>query len=230
MTYHDTDIEVEKSTNKWMTWGVVFLFLFVLAFPVYRILQPANLEEAEAALNENLAAQGEEIFSSSCAQCHGGEATGGIAPALNSEQFLGAVSDQQMHQLISTGVPGTLMSAYSADFGGTLTQQQITAVVVYLRAFEETAPDFPEWQQPLSQANLTGQELYTTACSYCHGIDLSGNIGPALGKNSDAEQADDEFYVDRITNGFGEMPSFGNSLTDDQIDDLIGYIRSVQNS
>ncbi len=72
MTYHDTDIEVEKSTNKWMTWGVVFLFLFVLAFPVYRILQPANLEEAEAALNENLSAQGEEIFSSSCAQCHGG--------------------------------------------------------------------------------------------------------------------------------------------------------------
>jgi mono/diheme cytochrome c family protein len=89
-------------------------------------------------------AHGEELFNDSCAQCHGGEATGAIGPALNSEQFLGCVTDKQMHQRISTGVSGTLMVAYSADFGGSFTQHQITAMVVYLRSVEETAPDFPD--------------------------------------------------------------------------------------
>ncbi|MCL1587245.1 MAG: c-type cytochrome [Actinomycetia bacterium] len=228
MTYHDYDPELEKSTNRWMAWGVVLLFLLVLAFPVYRILQPSQLADAQAAQSEELAAQGEEIFNSSCAQCHGGEATGAIGPALNSEQFLGTVTDLQMHQLISTGVPGTLMVAYSADFGGTFTQQQITATVAYLRGFEETAPDFPDWLKPLSQTDLNGEELYQMACSYCHGIDLEGNIGPALGADSGVSFEDDAFIEERIRNGIGEMPAFEGVFTDDQIDDIVDYLRVEQ--
>jgi cytochrome c oxidase cbb3-type subunit 3 len=228
MTYHDYDPELEKSTNRWMAWGVVFLFLFVLAFPVYRVLQPSNLADAQAAQAEELATQGEEIFTANCAQCHGGEATGAIGPALNSEQFLGSVSDQQMHQLISTGVPGSLMAAYSADFGGTLTQQQITATVAYLRSFEETAPDYPLWFTPLAASDLTGPQLYSMACSYCHGADLEGNIGPALGADSDVAQESDEFIEEQIRTGPGEMPAFGTVFTDDQIQSIIDYLRFEQ--
>jgi cbb3-type cytochrome c oxidase subunit III len=228
MTYQDYDPELEKSTNRWMAWGAAFLFLFVLAFPVYWFLQPARLADAQAAQDAELAAQGEEIFNANCAQCHGGEATGAIGPALNSEQFLSNVTDLQMHQLISTGVPGTLMVAYSADFGGTFTQQQITATVVYLRSFEETAPDFPEWHKPLSQTDLSGEELYNMACSYCHGIDLEGNIGPALGADSGVSFEDDAFIEERIRNGIGEMPAFGGVFTDEQIDDIIDFLRSEQ--
>lgn len=229
MTYRDQDPELEASTNRWMAWGGVLLFLFVLAFPVYRITQPDKLAEAQASLDESLAMQGEEIFTTNCAQCHGGEATGGIGPALNSEQFLSSVTDLQMHQLISTGVPGTLMVAYSADFGGTFTQQQITAVVKYVRSFEETAPDFPQWHRPLAQTDLSGAELYNMACSYCHGIDLEGNIGPALGPNSDVAFQDDAFIEDRIRNGSGEMPAFGNVFSDDQIQSIVDYLREEQN-
>ena len=228
MTYQDYDPELEKSTNRWMAWGVAFLFLFVLAFPVYWFLQPARLDAAQTAQDAELSAQGEEIFNANCAQCHGGEATGGIAPALNSEQFLGNVTDLQMHQLISTGVPGTLMVAYSADFGGTFTQQQITAAVTYLRSFEDEAPDFPDWLKPLAQTDLDGAELYNMACSYCHGIDLEGNIGPALGAGSGVSFEDDAFIEERIRNGIGEMPAFGGVFTDDQIDDIIGYLRVEQ--
>jgi cbb3-type cytochrome c oxidase subunit III len=225
MTYQDYDPKLEESTNRWMAVGVVFLFLFVLAFPVYWFLQPARLDAAQAAQDAELSAQGEDIFNANCAQCHGGEATGGIAPALNSEQFLGNVTDLQMHQLISTGVPGTLMVAYSADFGGTFTQQQITAAVVYLRSFEDEAPDFPDWHKPLAQTGLNGAELYNMACSYCHGIDLEGNIGPALGVDSGVSFEDDAFIEERIRNGMGEMPAFGGVFTDDQIDDIIDYLR-----
>ncbi len=228
MTYHSQDPQLEESTNKWMAWGVVLLFLFVLAFPVYWLIQPGKLADAQASLDQELAVQGEHLFADGCAQCHGGEATGAIGPALNSEQFLAAATDRQMHQLISTGVPGTLMGAYSADFGGPFTQQQITAVVKYLRAFEDTAPDFPDWLQPLSQTDLSGAELYTMGCSYCHGIDLEGNIGPELGAGSGVSFEDDAFIEERIREGMGEMPSFGNVFTDDQIQDIIDYLRVEQ--
>ena len=230
MTYDTEDRDLERSTNRWMAWGVVFLFLFVAAFPIYRILQPDRLAEAQSAFDESLAMHGEEIFNSNCAQCHGGEATGAIGPALNSEQFLGSVSDEQMGQLISTGVPGTLMVAYSADFGGTLTQQQIAATVAYLRSFEETAPDFPEWHMPLAQTDLDGEDLYNLACSYCHGIDLSGNIGPPLGKGSGVSFEDDAFVDDRIRNGINEMPGFGNVFTDEQILRIIRHLHVVQDT
>ncbi len=228
MEYHSEDPELARSTNRWMAWGAVFLFLFVLAFPVYRVLQPAKLADAQAAHSEELATQGEEIFNASCAQCHGGEATGAIGPALNSEQFLSAVSDQQMHQLISTGVPGSLMVAYSADFGGTLTQQQITATVAYLRSFEETAPDYPLWFTPLADSDLTGDQLYTMACSYCHGTDLAGNIGPEIGAGSLVAQETDAVIEDIIRTGPGEMPAFGKVFTDGQVQSIIDYLRIEQ--
>lgn len=228
MTYRDTDPELERSTNRWMAWGAVLLFLFVLAFPVYWLVQPAKLEAAQEAADANYALHGEELFNTSCTECHGFEATGGIGPALNSQQFLLSVSDLQMHQLISTGVPGTLMGAYSADFNGPFTQQQITGIVKYLRSFQDTAPDFPQWHSPLAQTDLAGDELYNMACSYCHGIDLEGNVGPPLGAGSDAAFEDDDFLDDRIRNGIAEMPAFGRVFTDDQIEDIIGHLREVQ--
>lgn len=228
MTYRDEDPELYQSTNKWMGWGVVLLFLFVLAFPVYWFVQPAKLEAAQEAADANYALHGEELFSTSCTECHGFEANGGIGPALNSQQFLLSVSDLQMHQLISTGVPGTLMGAYSADFNGPFTQQQITGIVKYLRSFQDTAPDFPQWFSPLAQSDLDGGELYSIGCSYCHGIDLAGNVGPPLGAGSDAAFEDDAFIEDRIRDGIGDMPAFGRVFTDEQIDDIVSYLREEQ--
>ena len=100
----------------------------------------------------------------------------------------------------------------------------------YLRSFEETAPDFPQWHSPLAQTDLAGDELYQLACGYCHGINLEGNIGPELGAGSDSAFEDDAFLEERISNGIDEMPSFGNIFTDEQIRDIIAYIRSEQNS
>jgi uncharacterized protein (DUF736 family) len=38
------------------------------------------------------------------------------------------------------------MSAYSQDFGGTLTSEQIQAVVALIRSWESDAPDRPDWR------------------------------------------------------------------------------------
>lgn len=222
-------MELDASTDRWMRWGVVLFFLFVVAFPVYRILEPERRAQALEIHQAGLVSQGELIYNESCSQCHGLDASGGMGPALNAQQFLGAVDDRQMADLIATGTPGTLMAPYAADFGGTLTQSQIGATVAYLRAFEEDAPDLPEWRTPLSQEDLTGGELFSMGCAYCHGLDLEGtDLAPDLGPGSEAAEESDNRLARRIREGEDEMPAFGNVLSDKQIDLLVGFIREAQ--
>ena len=76
--------------------------------------------------------------------------------------------------------------------------------------------------------NATGEEIYNARCSSCHRKDLSGGIGPALGPGSEAVDRPLEYYEITITAGKGRMPSFGSSLTDEQVARVIDYVISVQ--
>lgn len=76
--------------------------------------------------------------------------------------------------------------------------------------------------------DATGDEIYTQLCARCHGDDLEGGIGPALGPDSNAADESDEFLEFTIVNGRGRMPSFSSSLDEEQLDRLIGYMREVQ--
>ena len=95
-------------------------------------------DEAEK-IKASLEEQGSHLFQLNCSSCHGLNGEGGIGPALNSIQFLQASSDEQTELLISVGVPGSQMSAYSLDFGGPFTQEQIVALTTYLRSLEPDA-------------------------------------------------------------------------------------------
>lgn len=77
-------------------------------------------------------------------------------------------------------------------------------------------------------ADATGEEIYLQLCSNCHGDDLSGGLGPALGPDSNAADQPDEFLEVTISDGRGRMPSFAASLDDEQMGRLIAYLRSEQ--
>jgi len=147
------DPVLERATNRWMAWGFGIMILMVVAFPVYRFYEPSNREAARTAQLAGLADQGQQLYSVNCIACHGASGEGGIGPALNSKQFLGSVTDDQMESLIATGVPGSQMSAYAQDFNGPLTSEQITALATFLRSLEENAPDVPNWRDPLGLLN-----------------------------------------------------------------------------
>lgn len=225
---HPADRSLEEATSRWMTWGGVLLVAFALAFPIYRLREPARLAAAHEAYTAELTAQGAKAYELNCAQCHGPSGGGGLAPALAARQFLEQASDEQIRQLVAVGVPGTQMGSYLIDYGGPLTQEQIGSIVVFIRSWQGDAQDFALWRTPLAREGLTGKELYAVACSSCHESDLSGDVGPALGAGSDAEEESDSRLAQRIEAGKDEMPAFGNILTPEQISALVGYIRSVQ--
>ncbi len=223
------DRALDDSTHRWMVSGLVLLALFFLAFPAYRAFEPAQRAEARERQQASLALQGSDIFEVNCASCHGTDGRGGIAPALATSQFLGAVTDEQIVQLISHGIPGSEMVAYSLDNGGPLTAEQIRAIAVFLRSLEENAADNPSWRYPLAAEGLTGRDIFLLGCARCHGVNLEGTEeAPALGPGSDAEEESDGRLARRIAEGGDGMPRFSGTLGDEQIELLIEYIRSVQ--
>jgi mono/diheme cytochrome c family protein len=53
-------------------------------------------------------------------------------------------------------------------------------------------------------------------------------VGPALGPGSNAATQADEFIVLTVTRGRGRMPSFGSTLTSEQIDRVVAFLREQQ--
>jgi mono/diheme cytochrome c family protein len=77
-------------------------------------------------------------------------------------------------------------------------------------------------------------DLYKAKCQACHGPDGKGDTaaGKKLGAKDFhspeiAKMSDQELF-DTTKNGKGKMPKYDGKLTDDQIKDLIKYIRSLK--
>jgi mono/diheme cytochrome c family protein len=140
--------ELERSLDRHFAWGLVFIVVLAVAFPIYRLREPHLRSDAKVAEQKSYQDLGQSLFATGCAGCHGKGATGGgSAPTLDSKEFLSSVADNQIQLIVSTGVPGTDMSPWSLDFGGNYTAEQIKAIVTYLRSLEKTAPSIPTWRQ-----------------------------------------------------------------------------------
>lgn len=160
---YETDEQLEASTNRVMLVGAGLILLLVLAFPLYRLVEPVNRDEARQEQLESLAVAGESNWSFNCASCHGLNGEGGVGPALNSKQFLESANNAQIEQLVAVGVPGSQMGAYSQDFGGPLTSEQIKAVVTYIRTWEPNAPDDPDWRSMMGDTAAPADDTGDTA-------------------------------------------------------------------
>ncbi len=83
---------------------------------------------------EAVLALGKNIFDNTCSVCHGEDGSGGTGPALNSQQVLTSVTDEQIRSTVITG------RRSMPSFGDRLTSVEIDAVVDYVRSWEPTAP------------------------------------------------------------------------------------------
>jgi mono/diheme cytochrome c family protein len=129
-----------------MWFGVLVLAILVAAFPIYRTVDQHRRSAALASQERALVTSGAHLWQLNCAACHGAHGQGVSAPALNSKEFLGSVTDVQIQRIMSVGISGTAMPAWSDEFSGPLTEQQIASVVAYLRSLEHTAPSVPDWR------------------------------------------------------------------------------------
>ncbi|MBF8267562.1 MAG: cytochrome c [Dehalococcoidia bacterium] len=75
-----------------------------------------------------------------------------------------------------------------------------------------------------------GEALYTRQCVACHGSGGEGGFAPAL-STPDFQQryADDATLITLMRTGRGGMPAYAsNRLTENEVSDLVVFLRSLQ--
>ncbi|HVJ45855.1 MAG TPA: PQQ-dependent sugar dehydrogenase [Luteolibacter sp.] len=98
----------------------------------------------------------EEIYGNYCASCHGAKFEGGVGGSLVDGQWKHGSSDAEIFKSIAKGNPQLGMSPWE----GTLTNEQIRAMVVYLREQErKTAVQGMNFPKP-SPDTVTKTELH----------------------------------------------------------------------
>jgi len=122
---------------------------------------------------------GEYEFRINCALCHGlGAHGGGRGPDLTRAQKKHAHSDAELFQVISNGIPGTVMPANGTNGQGVgMTNEEIWQIITYIRSVEVKAPAKP------AGSAAYGKELFygDANCSLCHMVEgRGGRLGPEL--------------------------------------------------
>ena len=116
-------------------------------------------------------------------------------------------------------------------------RSKITRAVIRRRAAREEIPVGPA-DRETSMSLAAGKNVYDADCASCHGADGRtptaagrGMLPPAVALDSDNVQS----YSDRelfsiIRDGvrFTGMPGFAGTETDDQIWDVVDYLRSLR--
>jgi len=88
------------------------------------------------------------------------------------------------------------------------------------RAQAQTPPS------PDQPSSINVDRLFATSCGWCH---QSGGRVAGRGPKLAGTDKSDEFIVNRIKAGKPPgMPAFGRSFTDEQIQAIVAYIRSLR--
>jgi putative heme-binding domain-containing protein len=156
--------------------------------------------------NPQAAADGEKVFLTSCATCHGKTGEGAEAqveglhpPDLTRGEFRAGKGDDDLFRVISEGVQGTLMPSFRS-----LGADQIWRLVVFVRSLSAVTPE-------LKGNPENGETIFDGkgGCARCHQIDgRGGRLGPDLTRGGRRTNAADRLRKaivdpnDDVTPGF----------------------------
>jgi mono/diheme cytochrome c family protein/rhodanese-related sulfurtransferase len=164
-----------------------------------------------------------------CAACHADDGTGyraDHAPSLVNPTFLESATDEFLRRSVIFGRPGSSMAAYGKALGGPLDDDAVAGIVAWIRAKGPQARTLPA--VPKGNASRAG-DLYAQYCKSCHGDAKTRGEGPHLANSQFLSAASDAFIKHAIAQGRPKtrMLAFGNVLTDDQVNDLVAYVREL---
>ncbi len=159
----------------------------------------------------SIIADGALVFSQTCAECHGPDASGGAGPALRASPL----TDAELVSVISNGrgaMPG---------FSALLDSAAIHAVVAYVdaaRAAFGTQANTP-------QDAVLGRQVYVVTCAACHGLTGGGGLGPSLA-NIDLTANE---VISRVFGGHPEgMPAYEGVLDALQVKEVAQYVLTIE--
>jgi cbb3-type cytochrome c oxidase subunit III len=175
---------------------------------------------------------GQGLFHTYCAICHGPDGKGykaDNAPSLVTSTFLQSADDDYLRRSISAGRPGTSMAPYSAKVGGPLDEAAIGRIIGWLRQTggTPTATPLPP-AEPGDSKN--GKVIYDQQCIKCHGDAGTRGTAVHLANPQFLATASDAFIKYAVVNGRAGTPMepFSQKLDAKQINDVVAFVRTYQ--
>jgi cytochrome c oxidase cbb3-type subunit 3 len=171
-----------------------------------------------------------------CMACHGEDAAGriGIGPRIASKSYLAAASDDFLARTIKNGRSATTMIPWEQI----LSDQQVEAVIAYLRSLEPVAPAALD-ESELEGVAANGEPIFRAICSGCHGRSGAGYQetanGTGIGRKAFLDSASNGFIRYIISHGKSQTKMRGfaaknvtavANLSDQEIEDTIAYLRA----
>jgi len=118
------------------------------------------------------------LYRQNCSACHGAQGMNGPSYPLANPNYQALVDEQFLHRVVANGERGTLMPAFAISAGGSLTDEQVDALVHGMRAAwykpgtldGANPPPFRAAQAGNRTSDAArGQQVYATYCASCHG-------------------------------------------------------------
>ena len=181
-------------------------------------------------LNSDEMGKANAMYQQYCSLCHGKDREGykaDHAPSLKSQSMLSTAYPQLLFDSISWGRVNSAMDGYSQDAGGPLSDSDIVLLIRWLAQKENISPIELEQTSTIGDS-AKGEALYASNCSSCHGSQGQGVTAPAIADPLFLSSATDSYLKYAIVHGREGTPmlSFKELLSDDDINDLVTYLRS----
>jgi cbb3-type cytochrome c oxidase subunit III len=201
-------------------------------------------------VSEQVAAGGHDFVQFACAQCHGEEGQGGISPDVPALTGAGQeLTVAQLQHIINHGLGESAnpTKPYMPVWGEVVSNQQVSDLVAYIRAGLPPVAGAEPPLVPTDQGEpVAGAALYGKyGCINCHGPNGLGGvpnpqspdkaIPPLSGADFFSEFNTDAKIKEIIRTGsvlgsapIVSMPHWGGILSDDQLDALVAYIKTLK--
>ena len=196
-------------------------------------------------------AAGAHAFSQfACAQCHGPQGSGGVDPAVPALKTVGhSLTVAQLTHIIDHGLGESAnpKQPYMPVWGEVISKTQVADLVAYIQAGLPAVADTQPVSVPTDQgAAVAGSALYIRyGCINCHGPNGLGGvpnpqspdktIPPLSGGDFRGEFNTDAKIAAVIRSGsvigrapIVSMPHWGGILSNEQIAELVAYLKTLK--
>lgn len=156
---------------------------------------PSGVLPVPAPERSGMETDGRVLYQRTCSACHGPRGDQIERRKLNSQVLLEQRGDQIVFQDIADG--HGIMPGFGVTKGGHLSDDQITAIIGYLKVLAAT---------PAGPVNA--QAIFESRCVVCHGLDGNKMEAVRLGDPLFLGDQGEALLVRAITEGKGGMPAF----------------------
>jgi cytochrome c oxidase cbb3-type subunit III len=182
------------------------------------------------------------LYTENCSGCHGVNGKGNAAIALSDPIYLAIADDSTIRNAASRGVRGTPMPAFAQSMGGTLSDQQIEALVRGIRGWARPGvlhdAKLPAYSAETRGDAKRGAEAFTTFCAACHGPQGQGaKGGSSIVNGSYLALVSDQYLRTIVIAGRPELGAAdwrrnveGRPMSEQEITDVVAWLVSQRPS